>query len=93
MLHIIKSRDGFEAAKSYSSDQDTFLFIEDGVYLAICAELEQSGLKASNVNVYALENDIKARGLTTPLESTLKLVDYKGFVALTAQEGNSITWQ
>ncbi len=93
MLHIIKSRDGFQAAKSYSSDQDTFLLIEDAVYLAFCSELKQQGTKTSNVNVYALENDLNARGLTKPLDSTIKLVDYKGFVGLTAQQENSITWQ
>lgn len=93
MLHIIKSRDGFEVAKSYSCDQDTFLLIEDAVYLAICSEFKQQGTKESNVNVYALENDIEARGLTRLLGCEVKLVDYKGFVSLTAKQENSITWQ
>lgn len=65
--------------------QDGILLLEDGVFGAIrqspCAE--QLGiLIGKGVKVYALENDLKARGLIDKLQDQITVTDYTGFVQL-----------
>lgn len=67
------------------------LLIEDGVYAAV--------KDAANVpdtlfqhRVYALEADVKARGLGAKLAPQIELVDYAGFVALATQYDCIQSW-
>ncbi len=67
------------------SNEDGILLLEDGVFSAIkgapCAE-ELQHLIGNGVKVYALSNDIKARGLLEKLQDNIELTDYNGFVQL-----------
>lgn len=66
-------------------DQDGILLLEDGVFGAIrqapCAE-ELQVIISKGVKVYALENDLKARGLSDKLQGQITVTDYNGFVQL-----------
>lgn len=64
---------------------DGILLLEDGVFGAIkgapCAE-ELQQLIDNGVKVYALTNDIRARGLSEKIQDNIQLTDYDGFVQL-----------
>lgn len=65
--------------------EDGILLLEDGVFGAItgapCAE-ELQQLITQGVKVYALSDDIKARGLSEKIQHNIALTDYNGFVQL-----------
>jgi tRNA 2-thiouridine synthesizing protein B len=69
-------------------DKDGILLLEDGVFGAIsqapCAE-ELQGMISKGVKVYALENDLKARGLEERLQDQIAVTDYDGFVQLSLE--------
>ena len=46
----------------------------------------------SNITVYALEPDVKARGIADKVIDGIKLVDYNGFVELTAEKEAVNSW-
>lgn len=66
-------------------ETDDILLLEDGVFGAIdtapSTERLQS-LMESGVTIYALEGDIKARGLTNKILSGIVITDYAEFVRL-----------
>lgn len=63
---------------------DVILFIEDGVY----ALLRESDIPA-DCSVYAIESDLKARGVKQTLA---KPATYEVFVELTAQHEKVVSW-
>lgn len=70
---------------SVCADQDGILLLEDGVFGAIrhspCAEDLQT-LINKGVKVYALDNDLKARGLHDRIHEAIQVTNYDGFVQL-----------
>ncbi len=66
------------------------LLIEDGVYAAISPSPFHNQL--CDLKIYALEADIKARGLSDKVLPGIETVDYQGFVALTAQYDSVQSW-
>lgn len=67
---------------------DVILLLEDGVFGALnsapCAE-EMSGIIARGIMVFALANDLKARGIADKTRSDVTVTDYNGFVELSIQ--------
>lgn len=65
--------------------EDAILLMEDGVFGALsqspCAEYLSSTI-AKGVKVYALESDVKARGLAERLHHEIQLTDFHNFVQL-----------
>lgn len=67
-------------------NQDCILLIEDGVFGAMgnapfAADL-QNLITSKGVKVFALENDVSARGLQGRIQNQIALTDYLGFVQL-----------
>jgi tRNA 2-thiouridine synthesizing protein B len=75
--------------------QDGILLLEDGVFGAIrqapCSE-ELQILINKGVKVYALENDLKARGLREKLQDQITVTDYNGFVQLSLNFRSVQSW-
>ena len=75
--------------------QDGILLLEDGVFggliSAPCAE-ELSTLINSGMKVYALINDVNARGLQEKIRSDIYLTDYNGFVRLSIEHNCVQSW-
>lgn len=74
---------------------DVLLLIEDGVYGATPGHPQEAvlnGLAARNIRVYALENDILARGLTGRMLSAVFLATYDEFVSLSVTAHNVHSW-
>lgn len=70
---------------------DSLLLIEDGVY-AVCKGCN-SALLLADRPTYVLEADLTARGLTREQCLTnIVLVDYNGFVALTVDHAQVLSW-
>ena len=61
---------------------DVILLIEDGVYAGLANSEFIDATTARVATVYALQSDVEARGLSARLASTIKTVDYAGFVQL-----------
>ncbi|MFQ3236102.1 MAG: tRNA 2-thiouridine synthesizing protein B [Paraglaciecola sp.] len=69
--------------------QDGLLFIQDGVYALTDRSLHTQ--LATVDKLYALEDDIQARGLTNSIHSA-QIIDYEAFVALTLAFNSTLSW-
>ncbi|OOQ65415.1 sulfurtransferase complex subunit TusB [Vibrio parahaemolyticus] len=90
MLHIIKTVSALEDACALYSEQDAVLLIEDAVYAANPQHKAFSQIK--HAAVFALKSDIQARGMANRIGPSVTVVDYVGFVELTAKHDKSLTW-
>ena len=98
MLHIVNKspfdKNSLESCLSCAEDGSAVLLYEDGVYGVLkgsaIAEKLQSAM--SNITVYALEPDVKARGIADKVLDGIKLVDYDGFVDLTCEKELVNSW-
>jgi tRNA 2-thiouridine synthesizing protein B len=75
--------------------QDGILLLEDGVFGALisspCAE-ELSGLISVGVKIYALADDVNARGLQEKIRKNILIIDYNGFVQLSIKHNCVQSW-
>ena len=73
----------------------TILLIEDAVYAAMQGTVIESKISEAmeRYSVYALQSDLKARGLDEDrLLNGIKVVDYGGFVDLVAEHDTVQSW-
>ena len=72
--------------------QDALLFCGDAVYALQDGSAQRQALELmpESIALYALDEDVQARGLMLP--SRLTLVDYSAFVALSCQYDKVNTW-
>lgn len=77
------------------ADNDGILLLEDGVFGAMvgspCANDLQAKM-AAGVKIYALNNDIKARGLAEKILAGISLTDYAKFVQLSIEHRCVQSW-
>ncbi len=90
MLHIVKNQQALTDAVSFISANDVVLLVEEAIYIANPQHMSFPSLKG--VPVYVLSADVKARGLVNRMSPSVTVIDYKGFVDLTAEQPNSTTW-
>ena len=91
MLHIIKTIEKLKLALAYHQKGEHLLLTEEAVYAALPShELAQQLMDIEEVSV--LEPDLNSRGLQNLVSKSFTKVDYLGFVALTEQHQQSITW-
>lgn len=69
---------------------DSVLLIEDGVYAAHAAG-GNAEKPTDDIAWYALDTDLKARGITQILPD-VTVADYHDFVALVCRCKNSVSW-
>ncbi len=81
-----------ETALRFVQPEDALLLIEDAVYGAQDGTAFSEKIKkiAESNDVYALQPDLKARGIAKILDG-IKTVDYEGFVDL-VEKHNVNTW-
>ena len=98
MLHTINKspfeKNSLDACLRMAKKGSAILFIEDGVYAATkgTSVSEQIQKAMGDVTVYALEPDLKARGVADKVMDGIKLVDYAGFVDLVAENDKVQSW-
>jgi len=77
------------------SKQDGILLLEDGVFGALisapCAE-EITTLIEAGLKVYALADDVNARGLQEKIRRDIHITDYNGFVQLSIEHNCVQSW-
>lgn len=98
MLHTVNKspfeKNTLETCLAYAVKGSAVLLIEDGVYGAMkgtaVSEMVQQAM--GDVTVYALEPDVKARGVADKVMDGIKLVDYAGFVDLATENDKVQSW-
>lgn len=77
------------------SKSDAILLLEDGVFGALTSAPESEQLQQlmhDGTRVFAISADVKARGLTDKLLSSIELIDYNSFVQLTIEHRCVQSW-
>ncbi|MGM3173319.1 sulfurtransferase complex subunit TusB [Dickeya lacustris] len=96
MLHTVARSPyhiDLEALIRMTCADDAILLIQDGVIAALDGSSVCERLRSSSpASVYALIEDVEARGLTAQISSAVTLVDYTGFVRLTALHTRQLAW-
>tara|TARA_Y200000002_G_C22562659_1_gene613148 strand:+ start:328 stop:630 length:303 start_codon:yes stop_codon:yes gene_type:complete len=99
MLHTVNKspfeKNSLETCLRLIEDNSTLLLIEDAVYGALKnTNIEEKILNAqTNIKLYVLGPDLKARGLDkNSLITNIEIIDYKGFVKLVAENEKIQNW-
>lgn len=74
------------------SNGDSLLVIEDGIYAATHSKQQPFSNLDIELNFFALEPDIKARGMEKNIISIFKSVNYRQFVNLCSKADKVISW-
>ena len=98
MLHTVNKspfeKNSLDSCLSVAASGSAVLLIEDGVYGAIEGSVASDKVKAAmeSVTIYALESDVKTRGIAGKVIEGIKLVDYAGFVGLACEHSKVNSW-
>ena len=99
VLHIVNKspydRNSLDTCLRLAQADASILLIEDGIYAvqknSAAAEKMQQAM--ANHRIYALEPDLKARGIdASKMIDGISLVDYDGFVKLTTEHDKLQSW-
>jgi len=94
ILHLLSKspteNNAFNNAIRFLGPDDVILLIENGVYAGI--EGIEPTLPFSSTTIYALQDDVEARGIAGKLAAACKLVSYDGFVELTERYTKVQSW-
>ncbi|WP_312227977.1 sulfurtransferase complex subunit TusB [Pseudescherichia sp.] len=71
---------------------DDLLLLSDGVAAAVKGSRYLDLLLAAPISVYALQEDVDARGLSGQISNSVVLVSYTDFVSLTVKHAAQIAW-
>ena len=83
-LHLVNKPGAWEDCQPLLSTEDAVLLIEDGTYLA------QRALKGATL--YALEPDIRARGLSRRIHPNIRPASFEDFVRLVESCERVVSW-
>lgn len=72
--------------------EDAVLLFQDGVSGALANAAMLRPILAVGVPVYALKEDVMARGMVAQISSKVVLIGYNEFVKLTAQHSGQMAW-
>lgn len=99
MLHIVNKspfeRVAFESCLDHATAGDSILMIEDAAVGAVEGTVFADKVKAAmaDKSVYVLGGDLTARGMNEGrIIDGVKVVDYAGFVDLTADNEKTQSW-
>lgn len=98
LLHTVNKSpfqtNSLESCLTHAKDGSGILLTEDGVYGALkgsrISPLVEEAIKTKKV--YALGPDLKTRGVTDSVLDGVEVVDYAGFVDLTAEFSQVQAW-
>lgn len=95
MLHILINspyKCDFCLFFKFFKKRDDILLIQDGVIAALKNTKINKKLLKNTTKIFALKEDIYARGFNKIIADKIKVIDYSGFVKLTIKNRNQITW-
>jgi tRNA 2-thiouridine synthesizing protein B len=82
ILHTVNKTSALAKCQNLMAADDIMLLIEDGVYLAL------QGVNKG----FALKADVEARGIADRMPEGIRIIDYAGFVNLTAEADKVCAW-
>ncbi len=85
ILHLVNRTAALEDCVKIAVAKDAVLLIEDGVYAARAPTYTQA-------RVYALREDVLARGLADRLATGIDLIGYEEFVQLACDHQPIVSW-
>ena len=98
-LHTVNKspfeQNSIDSCLKFAQSGASLLLIEDGIYGALKGTSAEGQVKAAldNLTVYVLGPDLKARGFSEDrLIEGIKVVDYSGFVDLSAENDKVQAW-
>ena len=71
---------------------DELLLLSDGVIAAVAQGRFLENLPSAPISLYALQDDIEARGLAGQIADSVVRVDYTDFVSLTVKHEGQLAW-
>lgn len=95
MLHILQHspfQTDLESLLRCLKQGDDLLLLQDAVIAALSGTKALDLLLAAPISVYALHEDIEARGLAAQISTGIVKVSYTDFVGLTVKHVQQITW-
>lgn len=98
MLHTVNKspfeKNSLTACLAHAKEGSAILLIEDGVYAAMKdTQMSETVRQAmQKFTVYALEPDLKTRGVAGKVMDGIRLVDYTGFVDLACEHDKVQSW-
>lgn len=99
ILHTVNKspfeKNSLESCLQHAQKGSAVLLIEDGVFGATKGTKisdQVSEAMSNDITVYALEGDLKARGVADKVMDGVKLVDYAGFVDLSVEHDKVQAW-
>jgi len=98
MLHIVNKSHAQTSSLSsclrLAQPGAALLLIEDAIYAATASGVAASGIAGAlqHLKVYALQPDVRARGMAGKLADGVTAIDYAGFVDLVAEHANNQSW-
>ncbi|GDX07202.1 sulfurtransferase complex subunit TusB [Buttiauxella sp. A111] len=95
MLHILQHspfQTDLESMLRCVKHGDELLLIQDAVIVALSGTKALDLLLAAPISIYALQEDIEARGLIAQISTSVGQVSYTDFVRLTVKHEQQITW-
>ena len=94
MLHIVNKSHAQTSCLRLALPGQALLLTEDAIYAATTAAAATSGIGAAKgqLEIFALQPDVEARGMAGKLADGIKTVDYGGFVDLVAEHNTNQSW-
>ena len=98
MLHTVNKspfeKDSLNSCLRLSLDGSSILLIEDGIYAALEGTSVSDSVKEAmkTKKVYALQEDVNARGMQSKVMDGIEQVDYAGFVNLVTEHDKVESW-
>ncbi|WP_340620199.1 sulfurtransferase complex subunit TusB [Xenorhabdus siamensis] len=95
MLYTVRRspyQDDFNAILGLITDVDDVLLIQNGVLLSVNGNRYLAELIRTGAGIYALQDDLDARGLVNQVSDRVQVVNYNGFVSLTVKHQQSFSW-
>ncbi|HEI8868959.1 TPA: sulfurtransferase complex subunit TusB [Serratia odorifera] len=74
------------------SSGDALLLLQDGVLAALAGSAPLDLLLNAPISLYALEDDLSARGLSGYISHNVTVIGYNQFVELTEKHRSQMAW-
>jgi len=98
MLHTVNKspfeKESMKSCLRLSAEGSSILLIEDGIYAAMVDTTISDSVKEAlkSKKIYALKEDVNARGVQNKLMDGIEQIDYAGFVNLVTQHDKVQSW-
>lgn len=75
-----------------TAEGDALLLLQDGVVAALAGSASLDLLLNAPIALYALQDDVDARGLPGHISHKIEVIGYTHFVKLTEKHPNQMAW-